>query len=52
MTAGLRRGFPGLAMVAAHEVAAHLTGGLLLAPGLPGLAGNTTLAGLAAVSPS
>ena len=52
VTAGLRRGFPGLATVAAHEVAAHLTGGLLLAPGLPPLAGNTTLAGLAAVSPS
>jgi hypothetical protein len=52
VTAGLRRGFPGLATVAAREVAAHLTGGLLLAPGLPPLAGNTTLAGLAAVSPS
>ncbi len=52
VTAGLRRGFPGLATVAAHEVAAHLTGGLLLAPALPPLAGNTTLAGLAAVSPS
>jgi len=52
VTAGLRRGFAGLATVAAHEVAAHLTGGLLLAPGLPPLAGNTTLAGLAAVSPS
>jgi hypothetical protein len=52
VTAGLRRGFPGLATVAAHEVAAHLTGGLLLAPGLPPLAGNTTLAGLAAVCSS
>lgn len=52
VTAGLRRGFPGLAMVTAVEVAAHLTGGLLLAPALPPLAGNTTLAGLAAVSPS
>lgn len=52
VTAGLRRGFPGLATVTAVEVAAHLTGGRLLAPGLPGLAGNTTLAGLAAVSPS
>jgi hypothetical protein len=52
VTAGLRRGFPGLATVTAVEVAAHLTGGLLLAPGLPPLAGNTTLAGLAAVSPS
>lgn len=52
VTAGLRSRFPGLATVAAHEVAAHLTGGLLLAPALPPLAGNTTLAGLAAVSPS
>jgi hypothetical protein len=52
VTAGLRRGLPGLAMVTAVEVAAHLTGGLLLAPPLPPLAGNTTLAGLAAVSPS
>src|SRR6266702_3780174 len=49
---GLRRGFAGLATVAAHEVAAHLTGGMLLAPPLPGLAGNTTLAAMAAVSPS
>jgi len=52
VTAGLRRGFAGLATVAAHEVAAHLTGGMLLAPPLPGLAGNTTLAAMAAVSPS
>jgi len=52
VTAGLRRGFPGLATVAAHEVAAHLTGGLLLAPALPPLAGNTTLPWLAAVCPS
>src|SRR6266699_101663 len=52
VTAGLRRGFAGLATVAAHEVAAHLTGGMLLAPPVPGLAGNTTLAAMAAVSPS
>jgi len=52
VTAGLRRRFPGLDTVAAHEVAAHLTGGMLLAPALPALAGNTTLTGLAAVSPS
>jgi len=52
VTAGLRRGFAGLATVAAHEVAAHLTGGLLLAPSLPPLAGNTTLIPVAAVSPS
>jgi hypothetical protein len=38
--------------VAAHEVAAHLTGGLLLAPALPALAGNTTLIAMAAVPPS
>ena len=50
VTAGLRSRF-GLDMVAAHEVAAHLTGGLLLAPAIPA-AGNTTLAAMAAVSPS
>jgi hypothetical protein len=52
VTAGLRRRSPGLATVAAHEVAAHLTGGLLLAPSLPVLAGNTTLIAMAAVSSS
>jgi hypothetical protein len=52
VTAGLRSRFGGLDTVAAHEVAAHLTGGLLLAPALPGLAGNTTLFAVAAVSPS
>ncbi len=52
VTAGLRSRFAGLDTVAAHEVAAHLTGGMLLAPALPGLAGNTTLAAMAAVSPS
>jgi hypothetical protein len=51
VTEGLRLRF-GMGQLAAHEVAAHLTGGLLLAPPLPPLAGNTTLAGLAAVSPS
>ena len=51
VTAGLRSRF-GLATVAAHEVAAHLTGGMLLAPALPGLAGNTTWIPVAAVSPS
>jgi len=50
VTAGLRSRF-GLDKLAAHEVAAHLTGGLLLAPSLPPVAVNTTLAGLAAVSP-
>jgi hypothetical protein len=52
VTAGLRRRFGGLDTVTAHEVAAHLTGGLLLAPALPPAAGNTSLAGLAAVSSS
>lgn len=52
VTAGLRARFGGLDRLAAHEVAAHLTGGLLLAPALPGLAGNTTLIVMAAVSPS
>jgi hypothetical protein len=52
VTAGLRRRFGGLDTVAAHEVAAHLTGGLLLAPSLPALAGNTTLIAMAAVSSS
>jgi hypothetical protein len=52
VTAGLRTRFPGLDTVAAHEVAAHLTGGLLLAPALRGLAGNTTLFAVAAFSSS
>jgi hypothetical protein len=51
VTAGLRARF-GLDKLAAHEVAAHLTGGMLLAPALPLLAGNTTLIAMAAVSPS
>ena len=52
VTAGLRSRFGGLDTVTAHEVAAHLTGGMLLAPALPVLAGNTTLISMAAVSPS
>jgi hypothetical protein len=52
VTAGLRQRFGGLDMLAAHEVAAHLTGGMLLAPALPRLAGNTTLAAVAAFSSS
>lgn len=52
VTAGLRRRFPVLATVAAHEMAAHLTGGLLLAPPLPALPGNTSLALLAAAGSS
>jgi Domain of unknown function (DUF6431) len=51
VTAGLRRRF-GLDALAVHEVAAHLTGGLLLAPSLPAAAGNTGLSWLAAVSSS
>jgi hypothetical protein len=52
VTAGLRARFGGLDKLAAHEVAAHLTGGMLLAPPLPALAGNTTLIAMAAVTPS
>ena len=52
VTAGLRSRFGGLDTVTAHEVAAHLTGGLLLAPALPVPAGNTTLAAVAAFSSS
>jgi len=51
VTAGLRERFPGLAAVSAHEVAAHLSGGLWLAPGKPVLKFNTTLFPVAAVSP-
>jgi hypothetical protein len=51
VTAGLRRRF-GLDGLAAHEVAAHLTGGVLLAPSLPPLAANTSLSWLAAVCSS
>jgi len=48
VTSGLRSRF-GLDKLAAHEVAAHLTGGMLLSPSLPAAAGNTTWSGLAAV---
>jgi hypothetical protein len=51
VTAGLRARF-GLDRLAAHEVAAHLTAGLLLAPSLPGLAGNTSLIAMAAAGSS
>lgn len=51
VTAGLRSRF-GLDMLAAHEVAAHLTGGMLLAPSLRGLAANTSLFWLAAAGSS
>ncbi|MGO9080537.1 MAG: hypothetical protein ACLQDY_16085 [Streptosporangiaceae bacterium] len=52
VTAGLRRRFPALDMVAAHEVAAHLTCGLLLAPSFPAVPGNTTLILMAAAGTS
>lgn len=51
VTAGLRARF-GVDGLAAHEVAAHLTGGMLLAPALAAAAGNTSLSWLAAVSSS
>jgi len=43
VTAGLRCRF-GLDKLAPHEVAAQLTGGLLLAPAIPPVPGNTTAA--------
>ena len=52
VTAGLRRRFAGLDTVAAHEVAAHLTCGLLLAPSFPAFPGNTTLILMAAAGSS
>ncbi|MGH3122808.1 MAG: hypothetical protein ACRDND_17550 [Streptosporangiaceae bacterium] len=52
VTAGLRRRFAGLDTLAAHEVAAHLTGGMLLAPPIPAVTGNTSLIVMAAVSSS
>jgi hypothetical protein len=51
VTAGLRR-FGGLAAVAAHEVAAHLTGGLWLAPAVPAVGFNTSLDGAGVIAPS
>lgn len=52
LAAGLGERFPALAAVSAHEVAAHLSGGRWLAPGMPALQFNTTLFPVAAVSPS
>jgi hypothetical protein len=52
VTAGLRHRFPQLAAVTAHEVAAHLTGGLWLAPAVPAIRLNTTLLAADAVAPS
>ena len=51
VTAGLRER-PGLAAVSAHEVAAHLSGGLWLAPPVPVLEFNTSLFHMAVMSPS
>jgi Domain of unknown function (DUF6431) len=51
VTAGLRER-PGLAAVSAHEVAAHLSGGLWLAPAVPALEFNTSLFHMAVMSPS
>lgn len=51
VTAGLRER-PGLAAVSAHEVAAHLSGGLWLAPPVPALEFNTSLFHTAVMSPS
>lgn len=42
VTAALAGRFPAVAAVTAHEVAAHLSGGLWLAPAVPGLRFNTT----------
>ena len=52
VTAGLQCRFPVLAAVTAHEVAAHLTGGLWLAPAVPAIRLNTTLLAVDAVRPS
>ena len=51
MTAGLRER-PGLDAVSAHEVAAHLSGGLWLAPAMPALEFNASLFHMAVMSPS
>jgi hypothetical protein len=52
VTAGLRERLPLLAAVSAHEVAAHLSGGRWLGPGMPVLQFNTTLLNTDAMSPS
>ena len=51
VTRGLRR-FPGMAGLAPDEAAAHLSGGLWLAPATPVLRFNTTLLSAAAILPS
>jgi len=50
VTAGLRR-FGGLAAVAAHEVAAHLTGGRWLAPAVPAVRFDTGLDAAVGIAP-
>lgn len=52
VTAGLRRRFPALAAVTAHEVAGHLTGGGWLAPAVPAVRLNTILLAVDAVRPA
>jgi hypothetical protein len=51
VTRGLRR-LPGMAGLAAHEAAAHLSGGLWLAPAVPSLGFNASLLPVAAVAVS
>lgn len=51
VTRGLRR-FPGMAGLAAHEAAAHLSAALWLAPGVPSLRFNTSLLPVAAIAVS
>jgi hypothetical protein len=51
VTAGLRER-PGLAAVSAHEVAAHLSGGLWLGSAMPALEFNTGLLHMDAMPPS
>jgi len=52
VTAGLRRRFPALAAVTAHEVAAHLTGSMWLAPAVPAIRFNTSLGAAGVIAPS
>jgi hypothetical protein len=51
VTAGLRRRFPQLAAVTAHQVAAHLSAGCWLVPAVPVLGFNTSLLSADAVAP-
>lgn len=52
VTAGLASRFPAVAAVSAHEVAAHLSGALWLAPPAPVLGFNTSLFPAVAMPPS